>query len=137
MSHLNFPKNSPKLTIFGIFDEIFCTQNVNIARFPRYLEWDFFYDFKTLCSVLKMTLLLVLTLLIIFFGNAWKVHLVTLKVFLKAAIREKRVVFSRSVINDIYASIHNRILILGLLAWRIFCCTSTFDLQTTTTFAFP
>ena len=67
-----------------------------------------------------MTLLLVLTLLIIFLAMLEKCICVfqkrVVKVFLKAAIREKRVVFSRSVINDIYASIHNRILILGLLA---------------------
>ena len=25
------------------------TQNVNVARFARNVEWDFFYDFQTLC----------------------------------------------------------------------------------------
>ena len=28
-------KNSPKLTIFGIFNELLATQNVNVARFAR------------------------------------------------------------------------------------------------------
>ena len=34
-------KHSPKLTIFGIFSELLSTQNVNVA------EWDFFCDFQT------------------------------------------------------------------------------------------
>ena len=38
-------KNSPKLTIFGIFSELLSTQNVNVARFARYVEWDFFCEF--------------------------------------------------------------------------------------------
>ena len=33
-------KNSPKLTIFGIFNEFLSTQNVNVARFARNNEWD-------------------------------------------------------------------------------------------------
>ena len=40
--------NSPKLTIFGIFNELLSTQNVNVARFARNIEWDFFCDFQTL-----------------------------------------------------------------------------------------
>ena len=36
-------KNSPKWTIFGIF-------NVNVACFAHNVECDFFYDFQTLCS---------------------------------------------------------------------------------------
>ena len=44
---LQFFKNSPKLTIFAIFDELLSTQNVNIARFARNVEWDFFCDFQT------------------------------------------------------------------------------------------
>ena len=35
-------KNSPKWTIFAIFD-------VNVARFARNVECDFFCDFQTLC----------------------------------------------------------------------------------------
>ena len=31
-------KNSPKLTIFGIFIELLSTQNVNVVRFARYVE---------------------------------------------------------------------------------------------------
>ena len=41
-------KNSPKLTIFGIFNELLATQNVNVARFARNVECDFFCDFQTL-----------------------------------------------------------------------------------------
>ena len=37
----------PKLTIFGIFNELLSTQNVNVARFARNIEWDFFCDFQT------------------------------------------------------------------------------------------
>ena len=43
-------KNSPKWTIFGIFDELLATQNVNVARFARNVECDFFSDFQTLCG---------------------------------------------------------------------------------------
>ena len=42
-------KNSPKWTIFGIFNELLSNQNVNVARFARNVEWDLFYDFQTLC----------------------------------------------------------------------------------------
>ena len=38
-----------KLTIFGIFNELLSTQNVNVARFARNVEWDFFCDFQTAC----------------------------------------------------------------------------------------
>ena len=38
-----------KSTIFGIFNELLSTQYVNVARFARNVEWDFFYDFQTLC----------------------------------------------------------------------------------------
>ena len=31
-------KKSPKLTIFGIFNELLSTQNVNVARFARNIE---------------------------------------------------------------------------------------------------
>ena len=36
-----------KLIIFGIFYELLSTQNVNVARFARNVEWDFFCDFQT------------------------------------------------------------------------------------------
>ena len=39
----------PKLTIFGVFNKLLSTQNVNLARFARNVEWDFFCDFQTLC----------------------------------------------------------------------------------------
>ena len=42
-------KKSPTLTIFGILDKLFSTQNVNVARFARNVECDFFCDFQTLC----------------------------------------------------------------------------------------
>ena len=38
-----------KLSIFGIFNELLSTQNVNVARFARNVEWDFFGDFQTPC----------------------------------------------------------------------------------------
>ena len=41
-------KKSPKLTIFGIFNELLSTQNVNVARFARNIECDFLGDFQTL-----------------------------------------------------------------------------------------
>ena len=40
-------KKTPKSTIFGIFNELLSTQNVNVARFARKVEWDFFCDFQT------------------------------------------------------------------------------------------
>ena len=43
-------KNSPTLTIFGIFNELLSTQNVNVACFARNDECDFLSDFQTLCS---------------------------------------------------------------------------------------
>ena len=42
-------QNLAKLTIFGIFNELLSTQNVNVARFARNVELDFFCDFQTLC----------------------------------------------------------------------------------------
>ena len=38
-----------KLTIFGIFNELLCTQNENVARFARNVELDFLCDFQTSC----------------------------------------------------------------------------------------
>ena len=51
----NHPKcrifqNLAKLTIFGIFNELFSTQNVNVAHFARNVECDFLGDFQTLCT---------------------------------------------------------------------------------------
>ena len=40
-------KNSPKLTFFGIFDELFATRNVNDACFARNVLCDFFCNFHT------------------------------------------------------------------------------------------
>ena len=70
MSHLNFPpisdllkltclvtlfdrklqvfKNSPKLTVFGIFAQLLSPENVNVALFARNVECDFFCNFQTL-----------------------------------------------------------------------------------------
>ena len=36
-----------KLTFFGIFNRLLSTQNVNVARSARNVEWDFFCNFKT------------------------------------------------------------------------------------------
>ena len=38
-----------KLTIFGIFNELLSTEIVNVARFARNVECDFFCDFQTPC----------------------------------------------------------------------------------------
>ena len=46
-------KISPKLTIFGFFNELLSTQNANVARFARNVEWDFFCDFQTQWCVLS------------------------------------------------------------------------------------
>ena len=45
-----FP-DSPKLTILGSFNELLSTPNVNVARFARHVEWDFFCDFPALCAI--------------------------------------------------------------------------------------
>ena len=37
----------PKLVSFDIFSELFSTQNVNVTRFARNVEWDFLCDFQT------------------------------------------------------------------------------------------
>ena len=41
-------KKSSKWSIFGTFNELLSTQNVNVARFARNVECDFFSDFQTL-----------------------------------------------------------------------------------------
>ena len=38
-----------KLIIFGPFNELLSTPNVNIARFSCHIKWDIFCDFPTLC----------------------------------------------------------------------------------------
>ena len=40
------PKNGKKVTIIGIFIELLSTQNINIARSARVIEWDFLVIFK-------------------------------------------------------------------------------------------
>ena len=35
-----------KLTMFGVFNELLSTHNVNVARFARNVEWDLFWIFK-------------------------------------------------------------------------------------------
>ena len=40
-------QNLTKMDHFGIFNELFFTQNVNVARFARNVEWDFFCNFQT------------------------------------------------------------------------------------------
>ena len=44
-------KNSPKLTIFGIFNYVFFVQS---SRFTRNVECDFFFDFQTPYSILQI-----------------------------------------------------------------------------------
>ena len=46
-------KNSPNWTIFGTFNLLLSTQNVNVARFARNVECDFFSEFQTLwcCTI--------------------------------------------------------------------------------------
>ena len=46
-------KTSPKLIIFCIFNELLATQNVNVARFARNVECDFFSEFQTLWLQIK------------------------------------------------------------------------------------
>ena len=54
---LHIFKNSPKWTTFGIFYKLLSTPNVNVARFARNVEWDFFCDFQPLCRKLNLFLL--------------------------------------------------------------------------------
>ena len=59
-------KNSPKWTIFCIFNELLSTQNVNVARFARNVEWYFllfsFYFRHDLESTTDRTLAVVTSL---------------------------------------------------------------------------
>ena len=41
-----------QLTMSVIFNQFLSTQNVNVARVARN-EWDFFFDFQTLCVASK------------------------------------------------------------------------------------
>ena len=43
-------QKKPKLSIFGIFNAFLSHQNINVARFARNIECDFFWDFQTLWS---------------------------------------------------------------------------------------
>ena len=45
-----------KIDYFGIFDWLLSTQNVNVARFARNVECNFFSDFQTLCEILILSL---------------------------------------------------------------------------------
>ena len=70
MSYLSFPilafftnfyplksdmsgNNSPKWTIFGIFNELMSTQNVNVAHFARNVDCDFFGTFSNTVQARK------------------------------------------------------------------------------------
>ena len=44
-----FPKNRQNWPYLAFFDELLSTQIVNISRFARNVEWDFFSDFQPLC----------------------------------------------------------------------------------------
>ena len=46
-----------KIDCFGVFNELLSIQNVNVARFARNVEGDFFYDFQTLCLFMKSWIL--------------------------------------------------------------------------------
>ena len=53
---LQYFKNLPKWIIFGILNQLLSTQNVNVARFARNIECDFFCDldlqnWKRFCSL--------------------------------------------------------------------------------------
>ena len=43
-----------KWTIFGIFNELLATQNVNVARFARNVEYDFFFKFSNTVSFIQL-----------------------------------------------------------------------------------
>ena len=48
---LQIPKNAPKWTIFGIFNELLSTQNVNLARFARKNEtFSVIFKHREACS---------------------------------------------------------------------------------------
>ena len=45
--------NSPNWTFLALFKELLSIQNVNVVRFARHVEWDFFFDFQTTCILDK------------------------------------------------------------------------------------
>ena len=50
---------------FGTFNELLCTSIVNVARFARNVEWDFFCDFQTwwFCPPTRQTIFCCLNIL--------------------------------------------------------------------------
>ena len=46
-----FSKTRQKCNVFGTFNELLSTQNVNVAGFARNIECDFFCDFQTPCAL--------------------------------------------------------------------------------------
>ena len=42
-----------KIDYFGLLNKLLSAQNVNVARFARNVEWDFFCDFHTLCKAIS------------------------------------------------------------------------------------
>ena len=46
-----FSKTRQNGPFLALFNELLSTQNVNVARFARNVEWDFFYDFQTPCKI--------------------------------------------------------------------------------------
>ena len=64
-----WPKNSgcKDSSKWTIFDELLSTQDVNVARFARNVECDFFHDFQPLCAVVQYVLIkgFIISLLII------------------------------------------------------------------------
>ena len=71
--NLQLFKNSLKWIIFDIFNELLSSQNVNVVRFARNLECDFFFDFQTLCMlswflIFPYLVLTIFTLILIHFG---------------------------------------------------------------------
>ena len=49
-------QNSPKWTIFGIFNELCLLLNVKVARFARNVQWDFFCNFQALIEKIWLTI---------------------------------------------------------------------------------
>ena len=43
----SYSKTRQNGTFFGIFNKFLTTQNVNVARFARNVQWDIFCDFQT------------------------------------------------------------------------------------------
>ena len=47
---LQVSENSSNWSVFGNFYVLLSTQNINVARFARYVYWDFSFNFQTPCS---------------------------------------------------------------------------------------